>query len=81
MLEYKLSYGYNISDNREGMLAEVLQQAFNPFFTTRSVGSVTGVGLTIAERIGKIHEGEGTTVTFFLVILRNSLIPPWDRFL
>ena len=60
-----------ISDNGAGMSAEVLRQAFNPFFTTKPVGSGTGVGLTIAEQIVVNHqghielisnEGSGTTV-------------------
>lgn len=61
-----------INDNGKGMSPEVLRQAFNPFFTTKPVGSGTGVGLSVTEKIirrhgGKIDlsskEGEGTTVT------------------
>jgi len=61
-----------IVDNGKGMSPEVLRQALNPFFTTKTVGSGTGVGLSLTERVIKRHggkinisskEGEGTTVT------------------
>lgn len=66
-----------ISDNGPGMTEEVRRQAFNPFFTTKPVGSGTGVGLTITELIVTKHqghielmskEGEGTTVFLSLPI-------------
>ena len=66
-----------IIDNGKGMSPEVLRQALNPFFTTKPVGSGTGVGLSITERIIKHHggevrlssiEGEGTTATIILPI-------------
>ncbi len=64
-----------VVDNAEGMSKAVLKQAFNPFFTTKPVGSGTGIGLSIAESIVRRHggdinisseEGEGTTVTITL---------------
>lgn len=64
-----------IADDGKGMSPEVAKQAFNPFFTTKAVGSGTGVGLSITERIIRRHggridistkEGEGTTVTISL---------------
>jgi signal transduction histidine kinase len=64
-----------IADDGRGMSPEVLKQAFNPFFTTKPVGSGTGVGLSITERIMRRHggninisskEGEGTMVTMTL---------------
>jgi signal transduction histidine kinase len=67
-----------IIDNGEGMSEETLKQAFSPFFTTKPVGSGTGIGLTITERIvrrhgGKIRitskAGEGTTVTISVPVL------------
>jgi signal transduction histidine kinase len=59
------------------MSPEVLRQAFNPFFTTKPVGSGTGVGLSLTERIirrygGVIQlestAGRGTTATIKLPI-------------
>ena len=64
-----------IVDNGKGMSDETLRQALNPFFTTKPVGSGTGVGLSMTERIIKRHggkinisskEGEGTTVELTL---------------
>lgn len=64
-----------IEDNGKGMPPEVLKQVFNPFFTTKAVGSGTGVGLSLTERVVKRHggridisskEGEGTLVEIAL---------------
>lgn len=61
-----------ISDNGEGMSAEVLSRVFDPFFTTRPVGQGTGLGLTVTRDILQLHGGsieldsvpdKGTTVT------------------
>ena len=66
-----------IVDNGKGMSPEVLRQALNAFFTTKPVGSGTGIGLSLTERIIKRHggmidipskEGEGTTVTMTLPV-------------
>ncbi|GET37968.1 ATP-binding protein [Microseira wollei] len=40
-----------ISDNGVGMTAEVQEQLFNPFFTTKSTGKGTGLGLSISYQI------------------------------
>ena len=67
-----------IVDNGKGMSPEVVRQALNPFFTTKAVGSGTGVGLSLTEGIIKRHggmtnisskEGEGTTVTMTLPVV------------
>jgi signal transduction histidine kinase len=66
-----------IVDSGRGMSPEVLRQAFNPFFTTKPVGSGTGVGLSLTERIIKRHGGmirlestvdRGTTATIKLPV-------------
>ncbi len=66
-----------IVDTGHGMSPEVLRQAFNPFFTTKPVGSGTGVGLSLTERIIKRYggviqiestEGLGTTATIKLPV-------------
>ena len=65
-----------ISDQGEGMAAEIQAQAFDPFFTTRGVGAGTGLGLTVARDIARAHggdvsleshPGQGTVVRFRLV--------------
>jgi len=40
-----------IADNGTGMSEEVLHQIFNPFFTTKPVGTGTGLGLAISYQI------------------------------
>jgi signal transduction histidine kinase len=66
-----------IVDSGRGMSPEVLRQAFNPFFTTKPVGSGTGVGLSLTERIIKRYcgmvqlessVGRGTTATIKLPV-------------
>ena len=66
-----------IVDTGRGMSPEVLRQAFNPFFTTKPVGSGTGVGLSLTERIIKRYggmiqlestSGRGTTATIKLPV-------------
>lgn len=68
-----------IADNGCGMSPVTMSRAFDPFFTTREVGSGTGMGLTVAREIirdagGTIElastEGAGTTVLLRLP-LRN----------
>lgn len=47
-----------IIDNGTGMPPEVLDQIFQPFFTTKKVGEGTGLGLSIVQRIVREHGGE-----------------------
>ena len=52
---------FKISDNGCGISAENLPKIFNPFFTTKPVGSGTGLGLSITYKIIKdLHKGEIT---------------------
>ncbi|HAX78911.1 MAG TPA: PAS domain-containing sensor histidine kinase [Cyanobacteria bacterium UBA11372] len=46
-----------ISDNGAGMTAEVQEQLFNRFFTTKPVGKGTGLGLSISKQIVEKHKG------------------------
>jgi signal transduction histidine kinase len=59
-----------IQDNGSGMSAEIQEQIFTPFFTTKKTG--TGVGLTLSKQIMLMHggnisvdskEGQGSTFT------------------
>ncbi len=59
-----------VTDNGAGMSEMVLKQAFNPFFTTKEVGSGVGLGLTITKKIAeelgcsiKIESKEGFRTT------------------
>ena len=61
-----------VTDIGEGIAPENLSRVFDPFFTTRPVGSGTGLGLHIAHQVITAHHGEikissqpgrGTTVT------------------
>ena len=45
----------DVSDNGPGMAAEVLENMFTPFFTTKSQG--TGLGLAICQKIVSEHRG------------------------
>lgn len=54
----KLSTGNTtliISDNGEGILPDVLDKIFVPFFTTKTSGS--GIGLSLCKQIMTLHEG------------------------
>ncbi|ERJ60766.1 sensor histidine kinase [Sphingobacterium paucimobilis] len=61
-----------IADNGKGMSADIQEQIFTPFFTTRKAG--TGVGLTLSKQIMLVHngnimvdskEGEGSVFTLY----------------
>jgi len=58
-----------VKDSGEGMNEEIIQKAFNPFYTTKSDG--TGLGLAIVKKIIESHSGsinveslEGVGTTF-----------------
>ena len=64
-----------VNDNGTGMPADVVEHAFDPFFTTRAAGSGTGLGLAtvygiIAQAGGQVEiyseSGQGTTVAILL---------------
>ena len=44
-----------VTDNGQGVLPEILDKIFVPFFTTKSQGS--GIGLSICRQIINLHEG------------------------
>ena len=68
----------NVTDNGNGMPQEVIDKAFQPFFTTKPTGKGTGLGLSMSyDIVTKGHNGElnvasveneGTT---FSIIIKN----------
>jgi signal transduction histidine kinase len=64
-----------VIDQGCGMTPEVLNQALDPFFTTKDVGRGTGLGLPVVFGIVRAHQGiltiesapgQGTTVAIYL---------------
>ncbi|WP_334861132.1 sensor histidine kinase [Nostoc sp.] len=47
-----------IADNGCGMTEEIKQKIFNPFFTTKPIGSGTGLGMSISYQIINKHGGQ-----------------------
>lgn len=47
-----------VSDNGEGILPDVMDKIFVPFFTTKATGS--GIGLSLCKQIMTLHEGSIT---------------------
>src|SRR5262249_29144788 len=64
-----------VADRGSGMTTEVLNQALDPFYTTKEVGQGTGLGLPMVFGIVQGHQGyltidsaprQGTSVRLFL---------------
>lgn len=74
-----------ISDTGAGIPKEHLQHIFEPFYTTKPMGSGTGLGLFVCHNIVSLQGGvlnvssvlgEGTTFTISLPALDDVLHPP-----
>jgi CheY-like chemotaxis protein len=74
----------NVVDTGKGMTPEVLNQALDPFFTTKGVGQGTGLGLPMVFGIVHGHHGYltidskpvgGTSVSIYLPRLAEPLTP------
>lgn len=46
-----------VADTGPGIQEEIVQEIFNPFFTTKDVGQGTGLGLAISDGIVRAHGG------------------------
>lgn len=67
-----------VSDNGEGMLPEVTERIFVPFFTTKPSGS--GIGLSLCKQIITLHNGRiqvqsqpGKGSKFTIILPQNNL--------
>ncbi len=67
-----------VIDTGQGMSEEVLERAFEPYFTTHPHSNSAGIGLTVCESIAKAHdgfimlqskEGRGTIASFFMPLI------------
>ena len=47
-----------VQDNGHGISEEHLNRIFEPFFTTKGIGKGTGLGLDVAMKIIKQHNGQ-----------------------
>jgi PAS domain S-box-containing protein len=77
----------SVSDSGSGIETHLLNNIFNPFFTTKSVGKGTGMGLSVVH--GLVHAmnghiqiesilGKGTTFTILLPLSTTSAAHPID---
>ena len=74
-----------VRDSGHGMSAETLAKAFDPYFTTKDAGTMSGMGLSrvygfVRQAEGHIDiessPGQGTTVTLYLPRLRHAQSAP-----
>jgi signal transduction histidine kinase/ActR/RegA family two-component response regulator len=72
-----------VADTGRGMPREVLERIFDPYFTTRSLGESSGMGLSVTHGIVKKHGGEivvnsetGKGTTFYLYLPLYRELPP-----
>jgi signal transduction histidine kinase len=73
-----------VRDNGHGMTPEVLERAFEPFYTTKDVGGGSGLGLSqvygfVKQSGGHVEiaskPGAGTEVTIYLPLSDNAVEP------
>jgi len=74
----------SVSDTGTGMTADVIEQIFDPYFTTKSSREGTGLGLSVVQGIIKSHNGKITVNsepevgTTFHILLPETVeaVPP-----
>jgi signal transduction histidine kinase len=79
IVEQKSSAQIWVVDSGTGISKEVQQKLFQPFFTTKDIGSGTGLGLSISKGIldshrGKIYYDETQPNTCFVIEVPNSAV-------
>lgn len=70
-----------IEDDGEGIIPEYMEKLFDPFFTSKPIGTGTGLGLSISYNIIKKHsgtilvesEGKGKGTRFIVTLPLNGL--------
>jgi signal transduction histidine kinase len=74
-----------VADSGTGMEGSVINDIFNPFFTTKDVGKGTGLGLSISlgiveDHCGKIevHSANGKGTVFRVALPKMEARPCWD---
>lgn len=67
----------DVTDDGEGMSPDVLARVFEPFYTTKGIGSGTGLGLSVSQAIVRTHGGSleassepGVGTTFHVLLPR-----------
>lgn len=74
----------SVSDSGSGIDPEIRERIFDPFFSTKSVGEGTGLGLTVVQSIVHGHEGaveveselgKGTTFHVYLPAAQPAAAP------
>ena len=71
----------SIKDNGQGMTEKVKKRIFEPFYTTKEVGSGTGLGLAISHSIIESHQGfievesEVGKGTVFNIYIPKQILP------